>query len=109
MSDDTKTCPYCAETIKAAAAKCRFCGSNLTRDPFREEWYRLEDGSKIAGVCSGLARHFNINVTLLRLAFVIATVIPAAGVGLLIYITLWIILPKKETDRAEARPDSENE
>jgi membrane protein YdbS with pleckstrin-like domain len=29
MSDDTKVCPVCAETIKAAAIKCRFCNTDL--------------------------------------------------------------------------------
>lgn len=29
MSDETKACPVCAETIKAAALKCRFCNTDL--------------------------------------------------------------------------------
>lgn len=29
MAEDTKPCPVCAETIKAAATKCRFCGTDL--------------------------------------------------------------------------------
>ena len=30
MSDDTKACPVCGESIKAAAIKCRFCNTDLT-------------------------------------------------------------------------------
>lgn len=29
MTDDSKICPYCAETIKLAATKCRYCKSDL--------------------------------------------------------------------------------
>ena len=36
LAPDEKRCPYCAETIKAAAVKCRFCHSDLTESATAE-------------------------------------------------------------------------
>ncbi len=47
---------------------------------------------KIAGVCGGLAEYSGIDATLIRILFVIIAL--AGGGGLLIYLALWLILPK---------------
>jgi hypothetical protein len=44
---DTRVCPYCAETIRAAAKKCRYCGSNLA-DSIGEEMVTAATVSKMA-------------------------------------------------------------
>lgn len=50
---------------------------------------------KIAGVCGGMAAHFNMDVTLMRILWVVA-VLAGFGLGLLIYVILWIALPEGE-------------
>lgn len=46
---------------------------------------------KIAGVCSGLARYFGTDATLVRLVFVV--LIMLGGSGVLIYLLAWMIMP----------------
>lgn len=45
----------------------------------------------IAGVCGGIAETYGINSTLVRLAFVIATLLGFGGV--ILYIAAWILMP----------------
>lgn len=57
--------------------------------------YRNPEDEKIGGVCSGLAAYFDIDVTLVRVAFVVALL--GYGSALLAYIILWIVMPQAKT------------
>ena len=47
----------------------------------------------IAGVCGGLAEYFNLDPTLVRVAYVIISIISAAFPGILAYIVLMFVMP----------------
>ena len=100
----TKRCPYCAEEIRAEAIKCRFCGTPLQAGSLlTRSWYRSREGKMIAGVCTGLAEQFGISVTILRLAFVLGTLM--GGPGLIIYIVLWAVMPYRRPAGMTALPE----
>jgi phage shock protein PspC (stress-responsive transcriptional regulator) len=61
--------------------------------------YKAEKRGEISGVSVGLADYLNIDVTLIRLLFVIFAL--SGGPGLLVYIILWIIMP----DEADLYPE----
>ena len=49
---------------------------------------------RIAGVCAGLARHFNLDVTLVRLVWVVLSIYPGAIIlGVLAYAIAWVVIP----------------
>jgi len=54
--------------------------------------YRNEHDKTLAGVASGLADYMQIDVTIVRLLFVLATIF-LAGSGIIAYIILWIVAP----------------
>jgi phage shock protein C len=53
---------------------------------------RPGNGKLIAGVCAALARRFGISPFLVRLGFVLFGIF---GVGEIVYLALWIIIPKE--------------
>jgi phage shock protein C len=55
--------------------------------------YRSTSNRQLAGVCGGLAEYFNLDPTLIRVLFIILAVL--GGSGLILYIALWIIVPKQ--------------
>jgi phage shock protein C len=103
MAELAKRCPYCAEEIRPEAIRCRWCGSAVDPgNPLTRTWYRSRHGKMIAGVCAGLAEQFGISVTILRLAFVLGTVIGAWG--LLVYVILWVVMPYRPESSAPQLP-----
>ncbi|HEY3244284.1 MAG TPA: PspC domain-containing protein [Phycisphaerae bacterium] len=50
----------------------------------------------IAGVCGGLAEYFGMDPTLMRVLYVLLSILSAAFPGTLVYIILWIIIPERE-------------
>ncbi len=54
--------------------------------------YKSRTDKMVSGVCAGIAEYFNVDPALIRLAFVLATLLD--GAGLLIYIILAIVMPE---------------
>ena len=57
--------------------------------------YRSNTNYMLAGVCGGIAEYFNLDPTLIRLAWVILTLL-GAGTGIVAYILAAIIIPQYE-------------
>ena len=58
--------------------------------------YRIMAGKKIAGVCTGIADYFKLDVTVIRLVWVLWVLF--AGMGLLAYIIAALLIPEEPQD-----------
>ena len=50
----------------------------------------------LAGVCGGLAEWLGWSPTLVRILFVVVSLLSAAFPGLLVYLILWVLMPPRE-------------
>jgi phage shock protein C len=56
---------------------------------------RSKTEGKIAGVCAGIADYFEVDVVLVRAAWVVLSIVPGAIIGgLLAYLAAWLIMPE---------------
>ncbi|HET6266128.1 MAG TPA: PspC domain-containing protein [Acidobacteriota bacterium] len=56
---------------------------------------RSRSNRLIAGVCGGLAKTLGWDPTLVRILYVLVSIVSAAFPGILVYIILWIIMPEE--------------
>src|SRR5262245_9147305 len=92
-------CGRCGKEVESEAAFCRHCGASQSAPGTPRRLVRLPSQGRIAGVCAGLADYLNTDVTRVRLAWVLLSIIPGALLGgALAYIAAWILLPDSHAE-----------
>jgi phage shock protein C len=86
-------CNYCGKVIQDDSNVCAYCGTRVGAVAARRRLMRPRQGRKIAGVCAGFAEYFDLDVTLVRLVWLIASIM--TGIGLLSYPIAWIVMPEE--------------
>jgi phage shock protein C len=56
---------------------------------------RSRTDKMIAGVCGGIAKSAGWDPTLVRVLYVVVSILSAAFPGLLVYVVLWMVMPKE--------------
>jgi phage shock protein C len=60
----------------------------------QKQLIRPREGRLVAGVCAGIGEYFGIDANVVRIAFAALTIL-SVGVGALIYLAAWAILPEE--------------
>lgn len=95
-------CTKCGVELQDREIYCSQCGTATERAAERpaaaadpRPLTRSVYDKKIAGVCAGVAKYLDVDVTVVRLVWLILTFIPPSF-GLIVYIIAWIVMPKEQ-------------
>jgi phage shock protein C len=87
-------CNYCGKVIQDDANICAYCGKRVVGAPMaRKQLMRPREGRTVAGVCRGFAEYFDLDVTLIRIVWLVVAVF--GGTGFLAYAIAWIVMPNE--------------
>ena len=68
----------------------------------KDKLYRSRRIKVFGGIAGGLSQYFNIDPIIIRVIFVVVTIMH--GIGLLLYIILWIVIPEEPFEMAYQAP-----
>ena len=88
------TCHRCSKEIDADSVFCRYCGAAVHETGQPRRLTRRPSEGKLGGVCAGIARYLDTDSTIVRLAWVILSVVPGFVIGgVIAYAAAWALLP----------------
>ena len=72
-------------------------GQETSQEKTRKELFRDMKRGKIAGVCAGLAQYFGMDISLMRIIWILVFIFTVGFVSVVAYVILWVVLPEAET------------
>jgi len=60
----------------------------------QKKLYRSKSNRLVAGVCGGIAEYFDIDPTIVRLLWVILSLVSMGVAGILVYLAAWTLIPE---------------
>ena len=69
----------------------------IPQEKTKKDLFRDMKRGKIAGVCAGLAQYFGMDISLMRIIWILVFIFSVGFVSVVAYVILWIVLPEAET------------
>ncbi|MGD1147879.1 MAG: PspC domain-containing protein [Thermoanaerobaculaceae bacterium] len=93
MAAANQKCQRCLREVPAGACFCPVCGASVAGVP--RQLHRRRDLEKLSGVCAGLADYFDLDPTLVRVVFAVATFFTGILPGVILYVILALVIPAR--------------
>lgn len=87
-------CNWCGKVIQDDANVCAYCARTVGMVHPTKKMFRPRIGRKIGGVAAGMADYWNLDVTVVRLVWVVVALM-VFPLGIIAYIVAWIVIPEE--------------